>query len=257
MVETSAQKQTASTTATNAPANVRVNTSVQYPSIAVHQSALPTESHTPIKNPQRVIDLATGTSIWVMDFVDQHPQAEVIGCDLSQTQLTKSVKPGGWVEFQGLDGYPDSEDGSYDATGLQRYYNEVYGAFEKGRGRVCRSLRRLAKGGSPPHLKKVGAWNQAQAETHGYEAAALAPLTRLKNWTKEEVILLANQARAHGRKRNIHMMFDLTRTVGGPERTLGSSSSSYGSRTWAMSSATKRGNILEHGTDGGAAVCRA
>lgn len=45
MVETSAQKQTASTTATNAPANVRVNTSVQYPSIAVHQSALPTESH--------------------------------------------------------------------------------------------------------------------------------------------------------------------------------------------------------------------
>ena len=94
--------------------------------------------------------------------------------------------------------------------------------------KVCRSLRRLAKGGSPPHLvsfpiiqviddptltssvqKKVGAWNQAQAETHGYEAAALAPLTRLKNWTKEEVILLANQARAHGRKRNIHMMFDL------------------------------------------------
>ena len=47
--------------------------------------------------------------------------------------LTKnrSVKPGGWVEFQDLDGYPHSEDGSLNGTGLQRYYDEVYGAFEK------------------------------------------------------------------------------------------------------------------------------
>ena len=47
--------------------------------------------------------------------------------------LTKhrSVKPGGWVEFQDWDGYPYSEDGSYDGTGLQKYYNEVYGAFGK------------------------------------------------------------------------------------------------------------------------------
>ncbi|KAL1974938.1 hypothetical protein VTN31DRAFT_5142 [Thermomyces dupontii] len=60
-----------------------------------------------------------------------------------------------------------------------------------------------------PHLKKVGAWNQTQAEANGFEAAALAPLTRFKQWRKEEVIFLASKARADGRNRNIHMMFDL------------------------------------------------
>ncbi|KAL1977269.1 hypothetical protein VTN31DRAFT_128 [Thermomyces dupontii] len=42
----------------------------------------------PIKNPQRVIDLATGTVVWAIDFADQHPEAEVIGCDLSPIQPT-------------------------------------------------------------------------------------------------------------------------------------------------------------------------
>ena len=44
--------------------------------------------------------------------------------------------------------------------------------------------------------KKLGAWNQAQAEANGYEGVALAALTRRKNWTKDEVIFLASQARA-------------------------------------------------------------
>ncbi|KAL1973158.1 hypothetical protein VTN31DRAFT_6700 [Thermomyces dupontii] len=58
-----------------------------------------------------------------------------------------------------------------------------------------------------PHLKNRGAWMQAQAEA-GFEAGALAALTRYKQWTKENVILLASQARADGRKRNIHMIYD-------------------------------------------------
>ncbi|KAL1991441.1 hypothetical protein VTN49DRAFT_5433 [Thermomyces lanuginosus] len=132
----------------------------------------------PIRNPQRVIDLATGTGLWAIDFADQHPQAEVIGCDLSPTQPTlvppnvkflvddiesdwayernpfdfiharflaasiknygrlirecyRSVKPGGWVEFQDWDCYPFSEDGSLDGTALQKYQNEINKAFEK------------------------------------------------------------------------------------------------------------------------------
>ncbi|KAL1979561.1 hypothetical protein VTN96DRAFT_5561 [Rasamsonia emersonii] len=40
----------------------------------------------PLKSPQRVIDLGTGTGIWAIDFADQMPSAEVIGCDLSPTQ---------------------------------------------------------------------------------------------------------------------------------------------------------------------------
>ncbi|KAF4954400.1 hypothetical protein FSARC_12143 [Fusarium sarcochroum] len=38
------------------------------------------------KNPQRVLDLGTGTGIWAMDFADQYPSAEVIGTDLSPIQ---------------------------------------------------------------------------------------------------------------------------------------------------------------------------
>lgn len=37
----------------------------------------------------------------------------------------------------------------------------------------------------------------------------MAALTRHKQWTPEEVIMLASQARADGRKRDIHMFFDL------------------------------------------------
>lgn len=57
--------------------------------------------------------------------------------------------------------------------------------------------------------KKLGAWAQAQAESSGYEGIALAVLTRYKKWTKEEVLVLASQARADARRRDIHMIFNL------------------------------------------------
>ncbi|KAL1995037.1 hypothetical protein VTN49DRAFT_1224 [Thermomyces lanuginosus] len=228
----------------------------------------------PIKNPQRVIDLGTGTGIWAIDFADLHPQAEVIGCDLSPTQPTlvppnvkflvddiesewayeknpfdfiharylvcsirdfgrlikqcyRSVKPGGWVEFQDWDGYPYSEDGSLNGTGLQKYYDEVYGAFEKA-GYEVRPGPKLEEwfkdagfvniqvkkfqvpyGVWPKdrHFKEIGTWLQAGAEA-GFEAGALAALTRYKAWNREEVIALANKARADGRKRSVHMIAD-------------------------------------------------
>ena len=49
----------------------------------------------------------------------------------SVTNRNRSVKPGGWVEFQDWNSYPYSEDGSLKDTALERYFNEVYGAFEK------------------------------------------------------------------------------------------------------------------------------
>ncbi|KZL79640.1 methyltransferase domain-containing protein, partial [Colletotrichum incanum] len=41
-------------------------------------------------NPQRVLDVGTGTGIWAIDFADQYPNAEVIGTDISPIQP-------GWV----------------------------------------------------------------------------------------------------------------------------------------------------------------
>ncbi|KAL1987799.1 hypothetical protein VTN96DRAFT_2202 [Rasamsonia emersonii] len=40
------------------------------------------------KSPQRVLDLATGTGIWAIQFADEYPSAEVIGNDLSPIQPT-------------------------------------------------------------------------------------------------------------------------------------------------------------------------
>jgi SAM-dependent methyltransferase len=37
-------------------------------------------------NPQRVLDIGTGTGIWAIDFADQFPNSEVIGTDLSPIQ---------------------------------------------------------------------------------------------------------------------------------------------------------------------------
>ncbi|OCK73237.1 methyltransferase family protein [Lepidopterella palustris CBS 459.81] len=39
-------------------------------------------------NPQKVLDVGTGTGIWAIDFADQFPSAEVIGTDLSPIQPT-------------------------------------------------------------------------------------------------------------------------------------------------------------------------
>jgi ubiquinone/menaquinone biosynthesis C-methylase UbiE len=40
------------------------------------------------KNPQRILDVGTGTGIWAMDIADEYPCAEVIGTDLSPIQPT-------------------------------------------------------------------------------------------------------------------------------------------------------------------------
>ncbi|QKX56299.1 uncharacterized protein TRUGW13939_03400 [Talaromyces rugulosus] len=43
-------------------------------------------SMAPIQNPLRVLDLGTGTGIWAIDFADEHPDAFVLGNDLSPIQ---------------------------------------------------------------------------------------------------------------------------------------------------------------------------
>lgn len=176
------------------------------------------------------------------------PELSPFSCPLNPLTRIRSVKPGGWVEFQDWDGYPSSADGSFNGTALQRYFDELNGAFEEA-GDEVRPGPRLEQwfkdagfvnihveqfvipyGIWPkdPHLvsfnrnqlwnnpvltsslqKKVGAWNQAQGEANGCEGAALAALTRYKQWTKEEVVVLASQARADGRKRDIHSFFNL------------------------------------------------
>lgn len=41
----------------------------------------------------RVLDLGTGTGIWAIDYADEHPEAKVIGVDLSPIQPGLYVYP--------------------------------------------------------------------------------------------------------------------------------------------------------------------
>ena len=42
----------------------------------------------PLAKPKRILDLGTGTGIWAIEMADEHPDAEIIGTDLSATQPT-------------------------------------------------------------------------------------------------------------------------------------------------------------------------
>jgi len=54
----------------------------------------------PVKDPQQILDIGTGTGIWAMDVADDNPGATVIGIDLSPIQPS-AVPPN--LEFQIMD----------------------------------------------------------------------------------------------------------------------------------------------------------
>lgn len=53
----------------------------------------------------------------------------------------------------------------------------------------------------------MGTWNLLQLDT-GFEAAAMAVLTRFEGWTKDEVSILVSKTKSDIRNHKIHAMLD-------------------------------------------------
>ncbi|KAG6995671.1 hypothetical protein G7Y79_00043g079550 [Physcia stellaris] len=100
----------------------------------------------PITDPQRVLDVGTGTGIWAMDFADLYPNAEFEVDDLEQQWtfppdhfdfihgriLNASVrdwprhcKPGGWMEAQEISVDAKTDDNSFPEDSLIRRWCEL------------------------------------------------------------------------------------------------------------------------------------
>ncbi|KAF4773839.1 hypothetical protein HER10_EVM0005210 [Colletotrichum scovillei] len=221
----------------------------------------------------RVLDVGTGTGIWAMEFGDEHPEAEVLGIDLSPAQpefVPPNVRfeiddleerwtysrpfdyihsrvldscindwkayfqqsfdhlnPGGYLEIQEIDAEPRSDDGTLkDDSSLMKSLRLLKEAAEFFQ-RPFQDIKSLADimaevGFEDIHLerykwpsnswpkdrnyKELGVWTYENLAMN-WEAFLMAPLTRALSWTKEEVMVLAMEARRDLGDKSIHAYF--------------------------------------------------
>ncbi|TDZ21758.1 Secondary metabolism regulator LAE1 [Colletotrichum orbiculare MAFF 240422] len=139
-----------------------------------------------------------------------------------------NLNPGGWVEFQDLDGHYYSEDGSYTEEHATRKWNKEY-------LRACDIIGRTARPGpqlegwvrdagfteithqkfkvpfgpwpKDPYYKHIGMINLAQL-LGGLEGFSLKLFCEVLGWTKEEVIVMLASVRNELQGGAFHAMYN-------------------------------------------------
>lgn len=151
------------------------------------------------------------------------------------------------MEFQDWNTYVYTEDGSIKGTSVEQYYKEVNKGFEmadyvlspgpklegwlreagfvdihvekykvpigvwpKDKHLVCILFLHKFTTATDFYQKTLGTWNFMELDTAGgFEAAAMAVLTRYEGWSKDEVTILVAKAKNDIRNTKIHTIADL------------------------------------------------
>ncbi|KAF4832581.1 Secondary metabolism regulator LAE1 [Colletotrichum siamense] len=190
---------------------------------------------------KRVLDIGTGTGLWAIEFADEHPEAEVLGVDLTPVQNQfappnvtfevddieqpwAGIAPGGYIELFEGHAHTQSDDGSLTPEHAMWQWADKLDECCKILGRpfvhVPSLVPMLKEAGfvdvkivpfkwpvgpwaKDPHYKELGEWAFANA-LEGLEAWTIAAFTRALNWSYAEVQTLLSEVRKDMNDRSIH-----------------------------------------------------
>ncbi|KAK1532304.1 methyltransferase domain-containing protein [Colletotrichum costaricense] len=197
---------------------------------------------------RRVLDVGTGTGIWAIEFGEDHPEADVLGIDLSASQpefVPPNVlfeiddieepwtftKPFDYIHSRMMKGnfFPRSDDNSIpEGSKLMKAFElcfealEVLGSPFEEFGRFETLLAEVGfqdiqvhrfkwpTNTWPKHkkYKLLGEWNHENLSPN-LDGLLMAPLTRALNMKPAEVYVYAMEARRELADRTIHAYFDV------------------------------------------------
>ncbi|KAK1975086.1 methyltransferase domain-containing protein [Colletotrichum cereale] len=140
-----------------------------------------------------------------------------------------NLSPGGYLELNDADGIPMSDDGTLTedssymkavrlwVEGLEKMgtpfedFSRLEGVMkEVGFEDVHVKRFKWPTNSWPkdPKYKELGIWNHENISP-SWEGFLMAPLTRVHNWTKEEVLILAMEVRKDAANRHIHAYYQI------------------------------------------------
>ncbi|KAI8245041.1 Secondary metabolism regulator LAE1 [Colletotrichum sp. SAR 10_77] len=197
----------------------------------------------------RVLDVGTGTGIWAEDFGEEHPNAEVIGFDLSPTMSDLSVPPNVKFEVDDLDEewnwsqpfdyihsrFMNASIGNWKTFATKVFkctelLGEAAGIFGRPYQEIPPLVKVLEDAGfvdvkmevhkwptndwpKYPEYKELGIWANENFIA-GFESFTMAPLTRAHGWTKEEVQVFLVEVRKDLGNRSIHAYWPMYNIYG-------------------------------------------
>ncbi|KZF25587.1 S-adenosyl-L-methionine-dependent methyltransferase [Xylona heveae TC161] len=147
-------------------------------------------------NPQRMLDIGTGTGIWAMDLADMYPSAEVIGTDLSPIQ-PKWVPPNLQFEIDDAESewtyQPDTFDFIHfqNLTGAIRNWpkllSQIYTHLKPGGWVEAKEADVIAQSdtGSIPAESALRRWETNCIHAGNLIGLQLESARKLKQWMEE------------------------------------------------------------------------